>query len=73
MVSILAGLESAPIYRLVRTWAMVTERSCNTLRPLQAMIRSAQNYQAYRDTLRVVVAPCVPFLGKLYRYQLKCR
>ncbi|KAJ6123710.1 Guanine-nucleotide dissociation stimulator CDC25 [Penicillium samsonianum] len=63
VVSILAGLESAPIYRLVRTWAMVTERSCNTLRPLQAMIRSAQNYQAYRDTLRVVVAPCVPFLG----------
>ncbi|CAI7629879.1 unnamed protein product [Penicillium viridicatum] len=63
VVSILAGLESAPVYRLARTWAMVTERSCNTLRPLQAMISSAHNYQAYRDTLRVAMAPCVPFLG----------
>ncbi|KGO39984.1 Guanine-nucleotide dissociation stimulator CDC25 [Penicillium expansum] len=63
VVSILAGFESAPVYRLARTWAMVTERSCNTLRPLQAMICSAHNYQAYRDTLRVAVAPCVPFLG----------
>ncbi|KAJ5502076.1 hypothetical protein N7463_004950 [Penicillium fimorum] len=63
VISILAGLESAPIYRLARTWAMVTERSCNTLRPLQAMIFSAHNYQAYRDTLRVAVPPCIPFLG----------
>ncbi|CAI7641450.1 unnamed protein product [Penicillium glandicola] len=63
VVSILAGLESAPIYRLARTWSMVTERTCDTLRPLQAMICSAQNYQAYRDTLRLAVAPCIPFLG----------
>ncbi|CAG8119266.1 unnamed protein product [Penicillium olsonii] len=63
VISILSGLESAPIYRLARTWAMVTERSCNMLRPLQAMIVSAQNYQAYRETLRVAVPPCIPFLG----------
>ncbi|KAJ5787362.1 hypothetical protein N7457_002352 [Penicillium paradoxum] len=63
VVSILAGLECAPIYRLARTWAMVTERSCNMLRPLQAMIHHAQNYQAYRDILRASVSPCIPFLG----------
>ncbi|KAJ6169604.1 hypothetical protein N7497_002447 [Penicillium chrysogenum] len=63
VVSILAGLESAPIYRLARTWAMVTERSCNTLRPLQVLTCSEHNYRAYRDTLQVAVAPCVPFLG----------
>ncbi|OQE36019.1 hypothetical protein PENCOP_c012G04499 [Penicillium coprophilum] len=67
MISILAGLESAPIYRLARTWAMVTERSCNTLRPMQAIIFSAHNYQAYRDTLRVAVPPCIPFLGLLLK------
>jgi hypothetical protein len=64
VVSILSGLESAPIYRLARTWAMVTERSCNMLRPLQAMILSAQNFHAYRETLRAAVPPCIPFLGK---------
>ncbi|KAJ5595650.1 hypothetical protein N7450_002108 [Penicillium hetheringtonii] len=63
VISILSGLESAPIYRLSRTWAMVTERSCNTLSPLQAMISSAQNYQAYREIIRSAVPPCIPFLG----------
>ncbi|KAJ5931376.1 hypothetical protein N7516_005865 [Penicillium verrucosum] len=29
----------------------------------EPMISSAHNYQAYRDTLRVAMAPCVPFLG----------
>ncbi|OJJ42664.1 hypothetical protein ASPZODRAFT_124995 [Penicilliopsis zonata CBS 506.65] len=63
VVSILSGLESAPIYRLVRTWAMVTERACNSLRPLQALISSTQNYQTYRDKLQSTVPPCIPFLG----------
>ncbi|OQD89903.1 hypothetical protein PENANT_c002G07382 [Penicillium antarcticum] len=63
VISILSGLESAPIYRLARTWAMVTQRSCDALRPLQAMISSAQNYNAYRETIRMAVPPCIPFLG----------
>ncbi|KAJ5984678.1 hypothetical protein N7481_006777 [Penicillium waksmanii] len=63
VISILSGLESAPIYRLSRTWAMVTERSCNTLSPMQAMISSTQNYNAYRETIRAAVPPCIPFLG----------
>ncbi|OGE56594.1 hypothetical protein PENARI_c003G11399 [Penicillium arizonense] len=63
VISILSGLESAPIYRLARTWAMVTQRSCDALRPLQAMVSSAQNYNAYRETLRMTVPPCIPFLG----------
>ncbi|KAL2838041.1 ras guanine nucleotide exchange factor domain-containing protein [Aspergillus pseudoustus] len=63
VVSILSGLESAPIYRLGRTWAMVTERTCSTLEPLQALTSSDQNYQIYRNTLRQAVPPCIPFLG----------
>ncbi|KAL4780063.1 ras guanine nucleotide exchange factor domain-containing protein [Aspergillus varians] len=63
MVSILSGLQSTPVYRLARTWAMVTERSCNILKPLQVTISSGQNYQVYRDALRLSVAPCIPFLG----------
>lgn len=42
---------------------MVTERSCNTLSPLQAMISSTQNYYVYRETIRAAVPPCIPFLG----------
>ncbi|KAJ5698426.1 hypothetical protein N7462_000431 [Penicillium macrosclerotiorum] len=63
VISILSSFESAPIYRLVRTWAMVTERTCNVLKPMQMTTSSAQNYHAYRETLRVAVPPCIPFLG----------
>ncbi|KAJ5108884.1 hypothetical protein N7456_005559 [Penicillium angulare] len=63
VVSILSGFQSAPIYRLTRTWAMVTEKSCNILRPLQGLTSSEQNYNAYRETLRIAVPPCIPFLG----------
>ncbi|KAL3468181.1 ras guanine nucleotide exchange factor domain-containing protein [Aspergillus heterothallicus] len=63
VVSILSGLESAPIYRLGRTWAMVTERTCSILEPLQTLVSSDQNYQVYRNALRRSVPPCIPFLG----------
>ncbi|KAJ5659214.1 hypothetical protein N7507_005665 [Penicillium longicatenatum] len=63
VVSILSGFQSAPIYRLTRTWAMVTEKSCNILRPLQALTSSTQNYSNYRGALRIAVPPCIPFLG----------
>lgn len=64
VISILSGLESAPVYRLARTWAMVTERTCSILEPLQALTATDQNYQMYRDTLRCAVPPCIPFLGR---------
>ncbi|KAJ5622155.1 hypothetical protein N7528_005387 [Penicillium herquei] len=63
VVSILSGFQSAPIYRLTRTWAMVTEKSCNLLRPLQNLTSCTQNYAAYRETLNMAVPPCIPFLG----------
>ncbi|KAL4775393.1 ras guanine nucleotide exchange factor domain-containing protein [Aspergillus nidulans var. acristatus] len=63
VVSILSGLQSAPVYRLGRTWAMVTQRDCDTLEPLQALISSEQNHQTYRNILRRAVPPCIPFLG----------
>ncbi|KAJ5767147.1 uncharacterized protein N7511_004763 [Penicillium nucicola] len=63
VISILSGLESAPVYRLARTWAMVTQRSCDALRPLQSMVSSAQNYNAYREKIRMAIPPCIPFLG----------
>lgn len=43
---------------------MVTEKSCNILRPLQALTSSTQNYSNYRGALRIAVPPCIPFLGK---------
>ncbi|KAL4803240.1 ras guanine nucleotide exchange factor domain-containing protein [Aspergillus unguis] len=63
VVAILSGLESSPIYRLGRTWAMVTQRSCDTLAPLQALMSNDNNHHAYRDALQRTMPPCIPFLG----------
>lgn len=59
----MSGLDSAPIYRLDRTWSQVSERSCNLLEPLRQLMSSASNFGVYRDALRVAVPPCIPFLG----------
>ncbi|KAL4907938.1 hypothetical protein BDW74DRAFT_148268, partial [Aspergillus multicolor] len=63
VVSILSGLQCAPVYRLGRTWAMVTQRDCDTLEPLQDLMSSEQNHQIYRNVLRRAMPPCIPFLG----------
>lgn len=63
MISIISGLDSAPIYRLDRTWSQVSERSCNFLNPLRQLISSTSSFRVYRDTLRAAVPPCIPFLG----------
>ncbi|KAJ5632314.1 hypothetical protein N7490_008653 [Penicillium lividum] len=57
------SIPSRPIYRLSRTWATVTEKSCNILKALQALTSSTQNYNAYRAALRTAILPCIPFLG----------
>ena len=59
----MSGLDSAPIYRLDRTWSQVSERSCNLLEPLRQLMSSTSNFGVYRDALRVAVPPCIPFLG----------
>lgn len=64
LIHIIAGLNSTPIHRLRRTWETVSQKSMISLGMLNNIMRPDKNYKEYRDQLRKVAPPCVPFLGR---------
>ncbi|KAJ3195387.1 hypothetical protein HK101_000354 [Irineochytrium annulatum] len=63
LMAVLAGLNSAPIHRLKRTWDLLPARSQTMLEALRMLMNTAKNFSRYRETLHNVNPPCVPFLG----------
>ncbi|KAI9229311.1 MAG: ras guanine nucleotide exchange factor domain-containing protein [Piptocephalis tieghemiana] len=63
LMAILAGLNSAPIHRLKRTWDSVSNRSMVTLESLKTLMSTSKNFGSYREILHSVNPPCMPFLG----------
>ncbi|TPX39964.1 hypothetical protein SeLEV6574_g06897 [Synchytrium endobioticum] len=63
LMSVLAGLQSAPIHRLKRTWDILPVKMIQSLDTLRKLMNPAKNFSTYRDSLKGVTPPCVPFLG----------
>lgn len=63
LMQIIAGLNSTPIHRLRRTWESVPQRHMLTLGQLNDIMSPTKNYAAYREMVRNLTPPCVPFLG----------
>jgi son of sevenless-like protein len=63
VIQIIAGLNSTPIHRLRRTWEAVGQKTMIILGTLNNVMRSDKNCKEYREALRSVTPPCVPFLG----------
>ncbi|KAM0789291.1 hypothetical protein ACM66B_000131 [Microbotryomycetes sp. NB124-2] len=63
LIHIIAGLNSTPIHRLRRTWEAVSQKSMVSLGILNNLMRPDKNYKEYREHLRRVTPPCVPFMG----------
>ncbi|KAK4051336.1 cell division cycle- protein [Microbotryomycetes sp. JL201] len=63
LLHIIAGLNSTPIHRLRRTWESVSQKSIVSLGILNNLMRPDKNYKEYREHLRRVTPPCVPFMG----------
>ncbi|KNE67010.1 hypothetical protein AMAG_11476 [Allomyces macrogynus ATCC 38327] len=64
--AIVAALQSAPVFRLQRTWEAVSAKPKAVLASLRALVDPARNFAAYRDAVRSVPAhaPSLPFLGR---------
>ena len=62
-MSIIAGLESTPVHRLRRTWDTLNQRTLATKQALYDLMSPHRNFGAYRDAIRSIGPPCVPFIG----------
>lgn len=63
-MQIIAGLNSTPIHRLRRTWESVTQRNMTALTRLNATMSPTRSWATYRELVRNMTPPCVPFLGE---------
>lgn len=64
MTAIVSALCSSPIFRLKRTWPLVSKKSTDILKELNILMDSAKNFIRYRALLRSVKdVACVPFFG----------
>lgn len=63
MTAIVSGLNSAPVYRLKRSWDAVNQRYVMMLENLNRIMQSSKNFSDYREMIHKLNPPCVPFLG----------
>jgi son of sevenless-like protein len=64
LTSIISALGTAPIHRLGRTWAQVSQRTMTTLEQMRKLMASTKNFGEYRETLHLANPPCIPFFGE---------
>ncbi|XP_043576176.1 ras-specific guanine nucleotide-releasing factor RalGPS1-like isoform X2 [Chiloscyllium plagiosum] len=64
LMAVVSGLQSAPIFRLSKTWALVSRKDKATFEKLDYLVTKEDNYKRMREfisSLRMV--PCIPYLG----------
>lgn len=61
--AITAALNCAAIYRLRRTWGLLSQRVLRVFDNLTQVTDPGRNFATYRKILREVNPPCVPFFG----------
>lgn len=63
MMAVISALFSATIHRLKKTWAVVPPKTMETLDNMNKLMNSSRNFNEYRDILRMVSPPVIPFFG----------
>ena len=63
MMAIYSGLNNASLNRLRRTWDAVNQRHLQMFENMKNLLAPTKNFSKYRETLRMLNPPCVPFLG----------
>ncbi|KAE8610402.1 hypothetical protein XENTR_v10012110 [Xenopus tropicalis] len=64
LMSVVSGLQSAPIFRLTKTWALLSRKDKATFEKLEYVVSKEDNYKRLRDYINSLkMTPCIPYLG----------
>ncbi|XP_064164760.1 ras-specific guanine nucleotide-releasing factor RalGPS1-like [Anguilla rostrata] len=64
LVSVVSALHSAPIFRLSKTWALISRKDKATLEKLDYLTSKEENYTRMREYIQSLgMVPCIPYLG----------
>ncbi|CAF93298.1 unnamed protein product, partial [Tetraodon nigroviridis] len=64
LVSVLSALQSAPIFRLSKTWSLISRKDKATFEKLNYLTSKEENYTRMREYMRSLkMEPCIPYLG----------
>ncbi|XP_061115979.1 ras-specific guanine nucleotide-releasing factor RalGPS1 isoform X2 [Conger conger] len=70
LVSVVSALQSAPIFRLSKTWALISRKDKATFDKLDYLTSKEENYTRMREYIRSLkMVPCIPYLG-LYLFDM---
>lgn len=72
MAAIMAGLNSTPVRRLHRTRSLLSTKTMALFDDLDKTLDSGKNFAGYRERLKRVDPPCIPFLGQLLCVSCHC-
>jgi son of sevenless-like protein len=64
MAAVAAGLNIAPVLRLKRTKELLSQKTNAVKAELDKTLDSSKNFSNYKDMLKTINPPCVPFFGE---------
>uniref|UniRef100_A0A8B9R7F2 Ral GEF with PH domain and SH3 binding motif 1 n=1 Tax=Anas platyrhynchos TaxID=8839 RepID=A0A8B9R7F2_ANAPL len=64
LMSVVSALQSAPIFRLTKTWALLNRKDKATFEKLDYLLSKEDNYKRTREYIRSLkMVPTIPYLG----------
>ncbi|KAG7263342.1 hypothetical protein CRUP_027924 [Coryphaenoides rupestris] len=64
VMAVVSALQSAPIYRLSKTWALLSRKDKTAFERLEYLMAKEDNYKRLRDCIRSQsLVPCIPYLA----------